>query len=273
MTKLAIKCLLVGDNGVGKTSLMITHAENSFLEKGELPKAYRDFHVNMGYSKSKQIDLHLCNTLDGEKNEPVNAIRYKSCTFVVFCFSLVSPDSLESIREHWIHQINEDCRHVPKILVGTKLDLRNRYQQQPIERNEEEEEENVKVEVEDEDQDEYQDRYQQQSIDGEEEEEDVKMEVQDEDQDEHEDDDHHETASEKEDNSSGQVVSNGHNHVKINYVTTNMGKGVADEIGAQCYLECSSLDGEGRYEVFDQVIKIAIDQNKKANHGKSCNLM
>ncbi|EDV29372.1 uncharacterized protein TRIADDRAFT_18429 [Trichoplax adhaerens] len=201
MTKLAIKCLLVGDNGVGKTSLMITHAENSFLEKGELPKAYRDFHVNMGYSKSKQIDLHLCNTLDGEKNEPVNAIRYKSCTFVVFCFSLVSPDSLESIREHWIHQINEDCRHVPKILVGTKLDLRNQ------------------------------------------------------------------------DNSSGQVVSNGHNHVKINYVTTNMGKGVADEIGAQCYLECSSLDGEGRYEVFDQVIKIAIDQNKKANHGKSCNLM
>ena len=41
------------------------------------------------------------------------------------CFSVVSPTSFENVANKWAPEINHHCPDVPKILVGTKLDLRD----------------------------------------------------------------------------------------------------------------------------------------------------
>ena len=224
-----IKCLLVGDDGVGKASLMMTYSENSFLEKGKLPQSYRDIYINVGYMNEKQIPLHLCNILDGQQHEQVNILRYQKTSIIILCFSLVSPDTLKSIQERWIRQINNICPNIPKLVVGTKLDVRNLYQEQQRIAN-----------------------HKLSHISSH---------------------DNHTNSHDCDDDDIHATLGNGKNHVDVNYITTEVGKSIADEIGAVDYVECSSYNGEGRYQVFDQAIKIVMKNKKKTIDSRKCILM
>ena len=43
----------------------------------------------------------------------------------LMCFSVDSPDSFVDVAQQWVPEIEHHCPGVPKILVGTKLDLRD----------------------------------------------------------------------------------------------------------------------------------------------------
>merc|ERR1711862_76142 len=51
-------------------------------------------------------------------------LSYPGTEVVVLCFSLVSESTFESIRVKWNPEVNHYLEDVPKILVGTKLDMR-----------------------------------------------------------------------------------------------------------------------------------------------------
>merc|ERR1712223_615898 len=42
----------------------------------------------------------------------------------IVCFSVVSPSSLENVREKWVPEITKHCPKTPFLLVGLKTDLR-----------------------------------------------------------------------------------------------------------------------------------------------------
>ncbi|XP_071167461.1 ras-like GTP-binding protein RHO [Mytilus edulis] len=61
-----------------------------------------------------------------EDDDRLRPLRlYQEIDVILLCFSIGSPDSLESIAEKWTPEVKRFCPNVPLILVGNEKDQRN----------------------------------------------------------------------------------------------------------------------------------------------------
>ncbi|XP_052071678.1 rho-related protein rac1B-like isoform X2 [Mytilus californianus] len=99
----ALKLVVVGDCGVGKSSLLMSYVEKRF--PGEYVPFVCDLH---DYKHNIQLDdafvqLCLVDTACKEEYDRLRPTAYK---------------------ETWIPEVRHHCPFIPFILIGTKLDLR-----------------------------------------------------------------------------------------------------------------------------------------------------
>ena len=74
---------------------------------------------------SQQVNLRLWDTAGMDDYDRIRPLSYPQTDVFLVCFSVVSPTSFENVANKWAPEINHHCPGVPKILVGTKLDLRD----------------------------------------------------------------------------------------------------------------------------------------------------
>ena len=120
-----IKCIVVGDNSVGKTCLLITYTTNEFPHdyvSNFTAVNYHDFHVVVN---GKQIELNLWDTAGQPEYDRLRPLSYPSTDVFLVCYSIISHTSYENIRQKWIPEIHHHVPLTPFLLVGTKIDLRN----------------------------------------------------------------------------------------------------------------------------------------------------
>ena len=120
----AVKCVVIGDHGVGKTSLLITYCV------GKFPSEYVPT-VFDNYAKQVKIDELTYNLRffepggrQGEDYPRLRLISYPGTDIFLICFSIAEPASLKSVVETWVPEIKHYCPNTPFILLGTKVDLR-----------------------------------------------------------------------------------------------------------------------------------------------------
>jgi len=124
------KVIIVGDSGVGKTSL------SKLVDVGDsraLPDDFRAFStigvdfVATGrgpwghlrhYSK-----LHVWDTAGQERFANVTKTYFRGVDVVVLCYSPDAADTFTSLRTRWLPDCLTECPGAPRLVVATKLDL------------------------------------------------------------------------------------------------------------------------------------------------------
>ncbi|KAL3491472.1 P-loop containing nucleoside triphosphate hydrolase protein [Aspergillus germanicus] len=116
-----IKCVLVGDNDVGKTSLLIRYTNNIFVEPGQyLPRVFDYYVQDLGKYHLALWDTHVL-----EEHDFIRALSYPDATILLVCFSVVKRVSFENVHDRWVPEISDACPGTPLVLVGMQTDLRD----------------------------------------------------------------------------------------------------------------------------------------------------
>ncbi|KAL6049129.1 Rho GTPase protein rac1 [Balamuthia mandrillaris] len=117
-----VKCVVVGDGAVGKTSLLISYTENRF-PVDYVPTVFDNFTTGVEVD-GKLINFALWDTAGQEEYSRLRALSYPETDVFLLCFSVVSAPSFDNIKTKWFPEINHHCPGAKCILVGTKIDLR-----------------------------------------------------------------------------------------------------------------------------------------------------
>ncbi|XP_033892621.1 rho-related GTP-binding protein RhoU-like [Acipenser ruthenus] len=118
-----IKCVLVGDGAVGKTSLIVSYTTNGYPTE-YLPTAFDTFSALVQVDDTP-VRIQLCDTAGQEEFDCLRSLCYPGTDVFIVCFSVVNPSSFQNITEKWIPEIRAYSPSTPIILVGTQTDLRH----------------------------------------------------------------------------------------------------------------------------------------------------
>lgn len=138
---LSLKCVLVGDGAVGKTSLVVSYTRNGFPTE-YIPTAFDNYAVLVTVD-GKKTKLHLCDTAGQDDFDRLRPLCYQGTDVFLLCFSVVCPTSYANARDKWLAEIRGHCPGTPIIVVGTQTDLRcdvrvtlelHRYGEEPVSR-------------------------------------------------------------------------------------------------------------------------------------------
>ncbi len=119
-----LKCVVVGDAGVGKTCLLISHTTNAF--PGDyLPNVCDNYSILIMVD-DKPVNLDLWDTAEQEEFDRLRPyVSYPQTDVFLICFSIISPVSFDNVKSRWWPEIQHHAPNVPLVLVGTKSDLRD----------------------------------------------------------------------------------------------------------------------------------------------------
>lgn len=121
-----LKCVLLGDGAVGKTSLVVSYTTNGYPTK-YVPTAFDNFSAIVQVD-GNPVRLQLCDTAGQDEFDKLRHFCYSQTDALLLCFSVVSPASFQNVGEKWVPEIRRRCPLTPLLLVGTQSDLRQDVQ-------------------------------------------------------------------------------------------------------------------------------------------------
>lgn len=134
-----VKCVLLGDGAVGKTSLIVSYTTNGYPTE-YVPTAFDNFSAVVAVD-GRPVKLQLCDTAGQDEFDKLRPLCYTNADIFLLCFSVVAPSSFQNVTEKWVPEIRRHCPRSPVILVGTQSDLREdvkvlielaKYKERPV---------------------------------------------------------------------------------------------------------------------------------------------
>ncbi|KAN0048135.1 hypothetical protein ACTA71_002530 [Dictyostelium dimigraforme] len=121
-----IKCGVVGDGTVGKTTLLLSYITQAFITE-YTPTVFDNFSAIEEVDDGKLVNVILWDTAGQDDYAQIRTTCYTNCRYDVFllCFSVVNRDSFDNVKYKWLPELKANSPGTPFILVGTKTDMRD----------------------------------------------------------------------------------------------------------------------------------------------------
>ncbi|KAK7485443.1 hypothetical protein BaRGS_00023391 [Batillaria attramentaria] len=114
------KLLIIGDSGVGKSSLLLRFADNVFSGT-YITTIGVDFKIRTVDVNGEKVKLQIWDTAGQERFRTITSTYYRGTHGVVVVYDVTSGESFANVRR-WLHEIDNNCDVVNRILVGNKND-------------------------------------------------------------------------------------------------------------------------------------------------------
>ena len=116
------KILLLGDSGVGKSSIILRYIENNFSQN-LMNSIGVDFKLKNIEVKGKKVKLQVWDTAGQERFRTITTSYYKGAQAIIVVFDITDRDSFEHVK-NWMADVDKFAKEgVLRILAGNKCDL------------------------------------------------------------------------------------------------------------------------------------------------------
>lgn len=117
------KILLIGDSGVGKSSLLLSFTSESF-DDHSVPTIGVDFKVKIVTLGGKRLKLAIWDTAGQERFRTLTSSYYRGAQGVIMVYDVTRRETFTNLSDVWAKEVdlystNQDCI---KMLVGNKVD-------------------------------------------------------------------------------------------------------------------------------------------------------
>ena len=133
-----IKLIILGDTGVGKTSIINRYIENKFTDN--IPSTVGSNYIGKNLNRGdKQYVLNIWDTTGQERYRSVTKLFVQEAKIVVLVYSINSKESF-NVLDIWYKQVLDICgENIIIAVVGNKTDLfdQNEYEDKELVSDEE----------------------------------------------------------------------------------------------------------------------------------------
>ncbi|CAK8683814.1 cell division control protein 42 homolog [Clavelina lepadiformis] len=117
-----VRCVVVGDGAVGKTSMLISYTRGDFPDE-YVPTILDQYAATVNVGGTSYL-IELIDTAGQEDYDRLRPLSYNKADIFLVCYSVVVPSSFSNVKETWVPELKEHAGNVPFLLVGTQIDLR-----------------------------------------------------------------------------------------------------------------------------------------------------
>ncbi|KAB8957772.1 hypothetical protein FH972_026860 [Carpinus fangiana] len=120
---LSFKILLIGDSGVGKSSLLVSFISNSVEDLS--PTIGVDFKIKLLTVGGQKLKLTIWDTAGQERFRTLTSSYYRGAQGIILVYDVTRRDTFTNLSDVWAKEVelystNQDC---VKMLVGNKVDI------------------------------------------------------------------------------------------------------------------------------------------------------
>ncbi|KAJ3618344.1 hypothetical protein MTP99_006352 [Tenebrio molitor] len=118
------KLLIIGDSGVGKSSLLLRFADNTF-SGSYITTIGVDFKIKTVSLDGQKVKLQIWDTAGQERFRTITSTYYRGTHGVIVVYDVTNGESFANVKR-WLHEIEQNCDVVNRVLVGNKNDTPDR---------------------------------------------------------------------------------------------------------------------------------------------------
>ena len=121
------KLLLIGDSGVGKSSLLHRFADDIYTDS-YISTIGVDFKIKTMVVEDKVVKLQIWDTAGQERFRTITSSYYRGAHGIIVVYDITDLDSFSNVKV-WLGEIDRYAsENVDKLLVGNKCDLEDSRQ-------------------------------------------------------------------------------------------------------------------------------------------------